>query len=105
MAKKVPNPNGRKGGDKHQNKVKQVEESLKDEDLLPDLEHRIFTPNGKKTKRFVDVAGLDESRSVKKLIQVGKTNKNGQAVKRERDAIEDIENATGLKVDFEDYEK
>lgn len=49
--------------------------------MTPLLEHLIPTPNGRKT------------------------NAKNEPVRREKEAIEDIENATGLNVDFKDYEK
>jgi len=39
-----------------------------------------------------------------RIVQIGKTNKNGEPVKREKEAIKDIEKATGVKVEFYDYE-
>ncbi len=39
-----------------------------------------------------------------KIIQVGKTNQDGTPVKREQEAIEDIEEHTDIKVTFIDYE-
>ncbi len=39
-----------------------------------------------------------------KIVQVGKTDKDGNPVKREQEAIEDIETHTGLKVKFVNYD-
>jgi len=47
--------------------------------------------------------GLDNQENLKILIQVGKSNKNGQPVKRERDAIDDIQKALNQDVTFINY--
>lgn len=54
-------------------------------------------------KRYVDVAGLDESDEIKELHQIGKQTKKGLPVKRERDAIEDTEKAQPIKPEFHPY--
>ncbi len=105
MAKVVPNPFGKKGGLKHQAKVREVVEDMLDENLNPVEEFLVPTPEGSKSKRFVDVARLDDNQDLIKLVQVGKTNAKGEPVKREREAIEDIEKATNKTVNFEDYEE
>jgi hypothetical protein len=38
-----------------------------------------------------------------RIIQVGRTNSSGKPIKREQEAIKDIEKATGIKVEFYDY--
>jgi len=98
MDKKVPNPNGKKGNEDHQNLVKILIKKLSSNFIKVKTEYAIKLPNGK--KRFVDVAGLDEEGNPKELHQVGRKNKNGSAVIRERRAKKDIEKATGLKVIF-----
>jgi len=51
----------------------------------------VKTPDGKKSKRFVDVAGVDKKTGKPKVfVQVGKARKDGKPIKRERDAIDDI---------------
>ena len=105
MSKKTPNPNGKKGGEQHQEKVQEIVDDLLENDFTTQKEFYVKTPIGKKRGRFVDVAGFKLPTNESKLVQVGKTNKNGKPVKREQEAIQDIEQATGLKVDFEDYKK
>ncbi len=105
MAKVVPNPFGKKGGLKHQSKVREVVEDMLEENLNTVEEFLVPTPEGSKSKRFVDVAGLDDNQDLIKLAQVGKTNAKGKPVKREREAIEDIEKATNKTVNFEYYEE
>lgn len=67
----------------------------------------VFTPNSKTHKqRIIDVAayGINLPTRYVKAVQVGKTNKDGTPVKREQEAIEDIETHTGIQVVFVDYE-
>jgi hypothetical protein len=101
--KKPPNPNGKKGGEKHQNKTSETAAKIEAKDLIAKKELEVDTPQGKKTKRYVDVAALDLDRKVVELYQVGKTNKNGTPVKREQEAIADIEAVLKMKVQFLDY--
>jgi len=98
MSKKVPNPNGKKGNIDHQNLIEKILLLL--QELFPnaDKEGRINLENGK--KRFADVVGRDENNVIKEIHQVGRTNKDGSPVKREKLAIKDIEKTTGLKVIF-----
>ena len=97
--KSVPNPDGRKGCQEHQNaineQVKRMEESKEYVDIK--REYRIGTEGGYKNSRSVDVAGIRKDGSVD-IYQVGVTNKTGSpntyegAVARERKAIDDIIN-------------
>ncbi|HSN98898.1 MAG TPA: hypothetical protein VLS89_11455, partial [Candidatus Nanopelagicales bacterium] len=70
-AKKVPNPNGRKGSIPHQDKVNEIAKDIKDRGLRPKTEYHVKTPGGKKSNRFVDVVGLDGERKVVEMHQVG----------------------------------
>lgn len=99
--KKVPNPYGKKGGKKHQNRIDEIEKGIDNKGLIPDKEHAVEIKNGK--KRYVDIAGLNQDGDIEELHQVGKQNKNGTPVSRERKAIKDIEKATGKKVFFHPY--
>jgi len=102
MLKKGPNPNGKKGGKEHQKKISEIEEEISRKDLLTGRETKIPLENNK--KRYADVTGTDfNTGDLKEIHQIGKQNKNGTPVKRERKAIEDIEKATGLKVIFHPY--
>ncbi len=98
MEKKIPNPNGKKGNEDHQNFIIELFIKLSKKYKLADTEVSINIDN--KKKRFVDVAGLDEEGNPVELHQVGRTNKDGSPVIRERRAITDIEKATKLKVIF-----
>jgi hypothetical protein len=100
----VPNPNGRKGSKEHQAKVKEVAEDVKARGLKPEEEHMVKTPEGAKSKRFVDVAGVNEStQKVEEMHQVGRQTKSGQPVAREKDAMDDIQKATGKRPQFHPY--
>ncbi len=101
--RKVPNPNGKKGGEKHQNTNKKEAERMKSEGKEVEAEVKIPTPDGKKKSRYVDQTGTDPNTGKKEMIQVGKQNKNGTPVKRERDALDDIEKATGERPKFVPY--
>ena len=104
-AKKVPNPNGRKGGLAHQDKVNDIAKDIKDRGLKPKAEYHVKTPGGKKSNRFVDVVGLDHKNNVVEMHQVGVQTKKELPVKRERDALDDIEGASGIRPEFHPYNK
>lgn len=103
--RKVPNPNGKKGGPAHQNKVKEIVKDIKKRGLEPQQEYKVDTPGGSKTKRYVDVVAKDADGNVVEMHQVGKQTKSGDPVSRERKAINDIENAQPVKVDYHPYNK
>jgi len=95
--KKVPNPDGKLGKEDHRNLIEEIFQKLS-ELFLSQKEFPIDVENNK--KRYADVAKIDEKGNPTEIHQVGRTNKNGTPVSRERKAIEDIEKATGLKVIF-----
>ncbi len=102
--KKVPNPHGRKGGPAHQKGVEKAEQKLRDEGFTETRrEVEVKTPNGQKSKRYIDTQGRNPTTGETKGVQVGKQNKNGTPVKRERDALDDIEKATGQRPDYHPY--
>lgn len=90
------NPNGRKGSQAHQDKVAEIERELlkKADGLDVATEIRVYTPNGLKSKRFVDV-GLVKGKELIKGYQVGVSTKSGIPVIRERRALKDIAEAIG----------
>jgi len=101
--KTVPNPNGKKGGKKHQLKIEEIEKDILNRDYIAARE-RAHKKEGTNKKRYSDIVAIDsETKDIKEIHQIGKQNKNGTPVKRERKAIEDIEKATGLKVIFHPY--
>ena len=82
--KKIPNPYGRKGGLKHQAMVEEIALDIRDKkrNFIKELFIRLFSTNKGK---FVDVAEFEEDGKLVDFYQVGKQNKNGEPVKRERD--------------------
>lgn len=60
-------------------------------------EFRVDTPNGLKSRRYVDV-GLAKNGKLVKCYQVGVTTKSGAPVIRERRAIKDIAEALGEEI-------
>ena len=105
-AKKVPNPNGKKGGPEHQKKMDEVAEDLKKEGYdQVNKEVKVETPGGTKDKRYIDVQGTNTTTGSTKQVQVGKQNKNGTPVSREKKALDDVENATGTRPTFVPYNK
>ncbi len=101
--KKVRNPWGKKGGPLHQQKVKDISADIKERELNFKTEFHVRTPDGKKSRRFADVAALDDGDNLVELHQVGKQTKKGIPVKRERDARDDLQDATGVDVQFTPY--
>ncbi len=108
----MANPNGKKGSQKHQDvqdaELKKAQEEFENQDVEVKKEATVLTPKGKKQTRIADVAAYswsdDYHMTYHKIVQVGKTDKDGKPVKREQEAIEDIEAHTGLKVKFVNYE-
>jgi hypothetical protein len=91
MSKNVPNPNGKKGGKDHQDKVNELADQITKSNLVARREFFVEVFNGLKN-RFVDVATLDKVTLMPiAFYQVGKQNQDGTPVKRERLAILDIE--------------
>jgi len=99
--KRVPNPDGRKGGKKHRDLITLILDKISKKGKKTATEYKIDLPNG--TKRYADAVGIDENGNVEEIHQIGKQNQDGTPVKRERDAIADIEKATGKKVTFHAY--
>jgi len=110
----MANRNGRKGSKQHQEvqdaefEKMDLEYGEKDE-IMVKKEARIPTPTSEVEERIADVVAyswLKRTFRMKfhKIVQVGKTNKDGTPVAREQKAIEDIEKHTGIKVIFVDYE-
>lgn len=85
---------GKKGGKKHQETVDKQETKLREEGYdNVEREVMVRTPEGEKSKRFADLKGTNTNTGETKWIQVGKQNKNGTPVSRERRALTDIEKA------------
>ncbi len=101
--KKVPNPNGKKGGEAHQNKVNEVEKEMQGKGMETKREVEVKTPGGTKEKRYIDVEGKNPKTGETEQAQIGKENKNGTPVSRETKALDDVEKATGVRPTFVPY--
>ncbi len=100
----VPNPYGKNGGLEHQKTIDELEAEMKDRGLETQREEMIRTPEGEKSKRFVDLTGKDPKTGKVERVQVGKQTKKGKVpVARERKALKDIEKATGERPKFVPY--
>jgi len=99
--KNIPNPGGRLGGEKHRSKVQQIIDKIMNRHQEPDPEHCVKLSDDK--SKYVDVAVLDQYGNPIEYHQIGKQNKGGSPVARERRAIDEIEKATGKKVWFHAY--
>jgi hypothetical protein len=60
----------------------------------------VQTPGGQKGSRRLDAAKTDENGKIVDCCQVIRPNKNGTPPKREVDAANDIQNATGVRPRF-----
>ena len=103
IVKDVPNPFGKKGGLEHQAKVNEVEKDVQSRGLEAQREQKIETPGGNKDTRYADVVGKDAQGNVVEMHQVGRQTQGGLPVARERQAIQDIKNATGQTPQFHPY--
>jgi RHS repeat-associated protein len=101
--KRVPNPNGRNGGEGHQNKIGEIEKEMQGRGLETKREVKVDTKGGNKDTRYVDIEGKDPKTGQTEQVQVGRQNKNGTPVSREKQALDDIEKATRNRPKFEPY--
>jgi len=90
-----PNPYGKKGKPDHQAAVDAAEKELiakygNNDDIDIVREKEVMTPGGHKEVRYLDVAAVTKDGHVIEGIQVGRTNKDGTPVSRERKAMNDI---------------
>ena len=102
--KNPPNPYGKKGGPAHQAVINKLEREFQENGYTVTKE--VFVPipeGGNKSTRFIDLQGKKVGESTVN-IQVGKINKNGTPVSRERKAIDDL-NKAGKDVEFIPYNK
>ena len=103
---KVPNPYGKTGGPAHQAAIKEAEGELKEAGFTSiKKEVMVKTPDGTKSKRFIDIEGTNPKTGEVKQIQVGKQTQKGNPISRERKALDDIEGATGVRPEFKPYNK
>jgi RHS repeat-associated protein len=104
-----PSPNGRKGNQPHQDGVDEAVAELEakyssDPNIHVEKEFHVPTPDGEKKRRFVDAAAVDGDGNLVEGTQVGKRNKNGEPVARERRAIDDVKKEhPDAKMNFKPY--
>jgi RHS repeat-associated protein len=96
------NPWGKLGGPAHRATVNKIAEIIQREGFEVQKEVPIKTPNGWKGTRYVDVVGHNKETGETKMYQVGASNKDGTPVSREVRALDDIQDATGMRPQFED---
>lgn len=94
------NPNGKKGGPKHQEKIDDVTKNLENQGYTVTHEYSVDTTGGYKDTRYLDIYATNGTESFG--VQVGRVTQGGYPVARERRAIVDIIRA-GIKVWFESY--
>jgi len=98
--KKAPqNPNGSRGSEEHQGKINERIQETKDQGHAhiaggDKTEEAVNTPGGNKESRRPDITTRDPDGNPYRE-NVGRQNKDGTAVSRERKAQEEIQNATG----------
>lgn len=102
-----PNPNGRNGGQAHQDKIQERADQLEAEGheitaggrRLP--EKAVTTPEGK--VRYPDISTISPS-GESYHENVGRSKNNGDPIAREQRALGDIGRATGTKPGFTPYD-
>lgn len=105
MSKKVPNPYGKKGSPEHRKKIAEVAKDAEKKGKIAFIEFLIRKIKGRKIGIYADVACFNkETGELEEVHQVGKANKNGTPVSRERKVIEEIKNnKKGEKTKFHAY--
>jgi RHS repeat-associated protein len=106
----VPNPDGRKGGEAHQQEVEKAKQELQNKykdnpKVEVRTEVKIETPGGEKGSRFMDVAVVNkETGKIVEATQVDKAKKDDMPVAREQRAINDVKKVEpDLTVNFRSY--
>ena len=102
------NPYGKKGSPLHQKKVKEIGLQIRKKGLVAFFEYAFRINGGKKKKRYADVTAFTMEKELVEIHQVGKRLKDGRPVKREREAINDIEEHSEIKnirVEYHTYTK
>ena len=98
-AKSPPNPNGSRGSREHQDKIKDRIQELEDQGHTHEAggdkpEETVDTPGGNKQSRRPDITTRDPDGNPYRE-NIGRQNKDGTPVSRERKAQQDIQDATG----------
>ncbi len=106
--KKIPNPDGSRGGQAHQQKIQERIDQLKKEGHehvaggRGKKEEVMMTPGGHKESRRPDITTRKPDGSVHRE-NVGKARQDGEPVARDRRARDDIEKETGKRPEFSKY--
>jgi hypothetical protein len=104
-----PNPYGKHGSPRHQAHVEDEVRTMQttyagNPDVEVRTELRVVGQDGK--VRYIDAQAVDRaSGDIVDQVQVGRTNKNGTPVIRERRAMEDIDPATGFDTRYRAYDQ
>jgi len=64
MENKIPNPDGKKGSQSHQDKIDEIAKSIFLRGYVAVREKLFRLINGKKSKRFADVVAVDENQTI-----------------------------------------
>ena len=104
QGKKVPNQYGKKGCSEHRAEIDKAVDDMQKRGLDTATEYKFDTYGGYKNSRYADAVGIKDGKIVE-IHQVGVSTKRGLPVSRERKAISDIENSTGINVTFHSYKR
>jgi hypothetical protein len=105
----VPNPSGKVGSLRHQAYVEDEARAMRTRyasaiDIEVRTEVRIVGRDGQ--VRYVDAQAYNvRTGEIVDQVQVGRTNKNGTPVSRERTNMEDIDRATGVDTRYRPYDR
>lgn len=83
--------------------MQEVAAGVRGRGLETSPEHRVLTPDGCKSCRYVDVAGKNAEGKVVEMHQVGRQTEAGNPVSREARALDDIQKATNTRPQFHPY--
>ena len=98
---KTPNPYGKYGCPEHRKKIAEIAAFYIKKGFRVIFEVPIRLLNGK--KRYIDLGVEDENGDIAQYHQVGKGNKNGTPVAREKRVLDEIEISTGKRPIFHIY--
>lgn len=86
------NPYGKTGGPAHQAAIAETKRDLQKEGYIVTTEAFVPIPEGgHKSVRYADILASKKEEAL--YVQVGRKNKNGTPVSRERKALEDLKRA------------
>ena len=91
------------GGKEHQQKVDEIFDGIDEKGLVAVKELVISLTNKPRKCRVVDVAAFDSNRRLVELHLVSRLNKTGMMLKHEVETMLDLEEETGIKVQFHSF--